>query len=600
MRKTLLFFMLLSVKLTFAQVSDDFTDGNFSSNPVWLGQTSFYNINSSKQLQSTLSSTAQIVSLSTSNDLALNTQWDFFVQMNFDPSTSNQARIYLISDHQDLSGSLNGYFLQIGESGSTDSYDLYRQTGTTISKIIDGPAKTRPDVNLLLARIKITRSDVGKWEMATDINGGNNFVLEGSATDLTHTNTDWFGVRCDYTATRSNGFIFDDFKVSELTPDVTSPNLVSAKVLDEFNVEAVFSERLQPASALIATNYGINSLGSPAAVTVTSTANVYKLTFTSALPSGEYKLTVTNVKDLKGNQIGVNNTATFFYVKPYTLKKGDILISEVLSNPKNGGVDFVEIYNNTNQLLDLRELQLANADATGNAANIKNVSTTSVYMPAKSYWVLTTNPTVVKQQYQAKFPNQFVQMSSLPSFNNDKGSVILLGTAGVLEKFDYSEGMHIALLQDGDGVSLERTSFLKDANVTGNFKSAAQSSGFATPTYKNSQEEDFTLAKNKVSLTNKIFSPDGDGFEDLLQIDYSFVKNGNLANVNIYTDRGVLVRKLERNTTIATAGYFTWDGLNDFGQKSRVGIYVVKFDAFALNGNMETFKQTCVLAAKLN
>jgi hypothetical protein len=600
MRKTLLFFMLLSVKLTFGQLSDDFSDGNFTANPVWSGQTSQFNVNPGKQLQSSLSSTAQIVSLSTGNFLALNTQWDFYIQMNFDPSSSNQARIYLITDRQDLSGDLNGYFIQIGESGSTDSYDLFRQTGTTVTKIIDGAAKSRADVNLLRARVKVTRSEEGKWELFTDNTGANNFVLEGTTTDLTHVNSDWFGVRCDYTATRSAGFIFDDFKIAALTPDVKPPTLLSAKALDEFSVEVVFSERLQLSSALMANNYNIGNLGSPNSVSLTSIPNIYKLTFASALPNGENKLTVNNLSDLAGNPIAQNSSASFFYLKPYTLKKGDILISEVLSNPRTGGVDFVEIYNNTNQILDLKELQLANADATGKPANIKNVSTTSVYMPAKTYWVLTTNPTIVQQHYEAKFPNQFVQMSSLPAFNNDVGSVVLLGISGVLEQFNYNDKMHIKLLQDGDGVSLERISFAADANALGNFKSAAQSVGFATPTSKNSQEFDSSITKSKVSIANKVFSPDDDGFEDVLKIDYNFIANGYVANVNVYTDRGVLVKKLQRNTTIASEGFFTWDGLNDNGIKSNIGIYVIKFDAFTANGKMESFKQTCVLAAKLN
>ena len=600
MRKTLLFFMLLSVKLTFGQLSDDFSDGNFTSNPAWVGQTSQFNVNTNMQLQSSLSSTAQIVSLSTSNFLALNTQWEFFVQMSFDPSASNQARIYLIADKQDLNAPLNGYFIQIGESGSTDSYDLFRQTGTTVTKIIDGAAKSRADVNLLKAKIKVTRNEDGKWELFTDHMGASNFVLEGTVTDLTHVNSDWFGVKCDYTATRSAGFIFDDFKISALTPDVKPPTLLSAKALDEFNIEVVFSERLQVPSALMASNYMLSNLGNPVNVSNTIMANVHKLTFASALPNGENKLTVNNLSDLAGNPIAANSSSSFFYLKPYTLKKGDVLISEILSNPKTGGVDFVEIYNNTNQILDLKELQLANTDAAGNPANIKNVSTTSVYMPAKTYWVLTTNPAIVKQHYEAKFPDQFIQMSSLPAFNNDQGTVVLLTTNGVLEQLNYNEKMHIKLLQDGDGVSLERVSFKDNVNAMGNFKSAAQSVGSATPTAKNSQEFDSSVAKSRVSIANKVFSPDNDGFDDVLKIDYNFITNGYVANVNIYTDRGLLVRKLQRNTTIASDGFFTWDGLNDAGVKSNIGIYVIKFDAFTLNGKIESFKQTCVLAAKLN
>ncbi|RZL51955.1 MAG: hypothetical protein EOO93_22870, partial [Pedobacter sp.] len=283
------------------------------------------------------------------------------------------------------------------------------------------------------------------------------------------------------------------------------------------------------------------------------------------------------------------------------IKAGEILISEVLFNVKTGGADFVEVYNPTNKILDLKELTISNPAASGTTGPSKRViSATSVLIRPKTYWVLTTNPTIVQQHYDVKYPNQFVQMSSLPAFNNDQGSVVLLTTNGVLEQLNYNEKMHVKLLQDGDGVSLERISFAADANAIGNFKSAAQSVGFATPTAKNSQEFDSSIAKSKVSIANKVFSPDDDGFEDVLKIDFNFTTSGYVANVNVYTDRGVLVRKLQRNTTIASDGSFTWDGLNDNRIKGNIGIYVIKFDAFTANGKMESFKQTCVLAAKLN
>lgn len=868
MRKTLLLFMLLSVKLTFGQVSDDFTDGNFSVNPTWSGDASKFYVNSSKQLQSSLNTVSQSVILTTANFLATNVKWEFSVQMNFDPSASNKVRIYLISDQENLTGSLNGYFVQIGESGATDGYDLYRQTGTTVTKIIDGPAKTRVNANLLLSRIRVTRNDVGKWELFTDITNGNNFASEGTILDLTHINTTYFGIRCDYTATRSDGFIFDDFIVSELIPDITPPTLISARALDGFNIEAVFSEKLETNSSISLNNYLITNFGNPSLITATALPNVYHLTFNSPFSSGSYTLTATNVKDLKGNVISANNSVDFSYIKPYLaqvgdvvineifadptpqiglpnaefielwnttdeyillkgwkykdltttytfatdtlkpkqylilsanadanlfnafgktigltswpslnndkdvlklisqdgdlidevsyildwykdptkaqggyslelidpknkckgiqnwmasnaviggtpgqqnsvyqiqinteapklliatvidelniklefskyvdslsasklvnyvinngvgnpisalpiapfftsvnlkfalpiakgienlltinniidcagnvinplanfaklfiaekIKQDDVLISEVLFNPKIGGVDFIEIYNNSNHVLDLKELSLANLNTSGDLASIKSVSSISQLMPEKSYWVLTTNATAIKQQYRIENPNQFIQMTSLPSYNVDKGAVVLLTDQLTVDRFDYNDGMHLALLKNVKGVSLERLSFLKSGNDIGNFKSASQSVGFATPTYRNSQEEDVNSTKNKVSLANKVFSPDGDGYEELLQIDYSFVNHGNIANVNIYTDKGVLVRKLQRNTSISTSGNFIWDGLNDAGQQSKVGIYLIKFDTFALNGKTESFKQLCVLATKLN
>lgn len=192
-----------------------------------------------------------------------------------------------------------------------------------------------------------------------------------------------------------------------------------------------------------------------------------------------------------------------------------------------------------------------------------------------------------------------VQMAVMPPYNTDKGTVAIWKANDVIDQFDYTEKMHHALLKDVKGVSLERVSFVVSGNESGNLQSAAASVGFATPTDKNSQSEDISV-KNSVVLANKTFSPDNDGFEDLLQIDYRFKENGNLATINIYTDKGILVRRLARNITFSTQGTVTWDGLNDGGQLCKVGLYVIKTDIFTIKGSTDSFKQTCVLASKLN
>ena len=311
----------------------------------------------------------------------------------------------------------------------------------------------------------------------------------------------------------------------------------------------------------------------------------------------EYVLTLNGISDCAGNLIDPKaNTASLFIAKD--IGKSDILISEILVNPKLGGVDFIEIYNATDHVLDLSTLKLANTDGSGNIANLKDISTTTSYIPSKTFWVLTGDVEIIKAHYDVKNVANFTKMPSLPAYNNDKGSVILLGTQGVIDRFDYHEKMHFPLLQIVKGVSLERVSFLKAANETGNFKSAAQASGFATPTYKNSQEESSVIT-NSVWLNNKVFSPDGNGIEDILQVNYQFVDQDYLANVTIYNDRGVPVKKIFRNTTIPKTGYFTWDGLNDAGNLSKVGIYIIKFEVFALNGKVKSFEEVCVLAVKL-
>ena len=229
MRKTLLFLTLLCTKLTFAQLNESFTDGDFTNNPVWGGSTAHFLINAGGQLQSNgPKSASQNIYLSTPNSYAKNVVWEFFVQLNFDPTTTNFPRIYLVSNQADLSGSLQGYFFQVGETGQTDGFHLYRQNGTSATQIITGAAKTRANANVVSAKIKVTRDSDGKWELYSDVTGGTNYTLEGKVTDNNYTTTTHFGVNCRYgTASRYNQFIFDDFRITELVADITPPKLTT-------------------------------------------------------------------------------------------------------------------------------------------------------------------------------------------------------------------------------------------------------------------------------------------------------------------------------------------------------------------------------------
>ena len=130
MKNHITFILLLLPFLMLSQVfQDNFNDGNFTTNPEWFGDTSAFIINANQELQlnDTTGGTAQLYAPLT---IADSTVWEFYFRMEFAPSTSNQLRIYLSTDATDLSGSLNGYYLEIGASSATDALKLYKQTGT--------------------------------------------------------------------------------------------------------------------------------------------------------------------------------------------------------------------------------------------------------------------------------------------------------------------------------------------------------------------------------------------------------------------------------------------------------------------------------------
>src|SRR5690606_17158201 len=104
---------------------------------------------------------------------------------------------------------------------------------------------------------------------------------------------------------------------------------------------------------------------------------------------------------------------------------------------------------------------------------------------------------------------------------------------------------------------------------------------------------------NHVFLTSKTFSPDGDGYEDRLEINYRLPEGGFMANIDIYTDHGRLVKKLLRNQSLASQGTIYWDGLSDANARLPIGMYVAVIEVYNANGVRKIFRKSFVLAARL-
>ena len=185
----------------------------------------------------------------------------------------------------------------------------------------------------------------------------------------------------------------------------------------------------------------------------------------------------------------------------------------------------------------------------------------------------------------------------MPVFNDDEGTAILLIDGKPIDQLSYTENMHFALLKNVEGISLERSKLNRPANDGGNLRSATMASGGATPGYKNSQYSDEEISQNDFNLVSKTFSPDNDGFEDLLEISYKS-SSGEIASINIFNDQGALVRKLYKNFTLNSEGTLIWDGLNDHNQMSPLGIYLLHVEIFNLEGQIKRFRRSFALVSK--
>jgi hypothetical protein len=378
--------------------------------------------------------------------------------------------------------------------------------------------------------------------------------------------------------------------------------LLSVTVLDSVTLSLQFNRFVDSTSAVLPSHYNLNNgVGQPiSGVAIAPNFTEVQLKFAAKLSRGlTYTLSSNQVSDCTGVLIQTPNNSSNFFL-PQKILVGDLLISEILFNPKVGGVDFVEIYNTTDHPLDLKDLGIASADDQDKLINLKAVSGLNSLIPAKSYRLLSTDTDYILANYTVNQPNTLIKVAALPSFNDDAGVVILVRDSIRIDQFNYTDKMHFALLSNTEGVSLERSLFSLAANTPGNFRSAAAAMGFATPGYQNSQFSEGVAGTNDIHLSSPTLSPDNDGFEDALTMLYHWQEPGWIANVRIFTETGQLVRNLIKNQTLGTEGAWVWDGLSDQAERVPIGIYILKIQVFNASGQVKTYTKTCVVATKLN
>lgn len=385
--------------------------------------------------------------------------------------------------------------------------------------------------------------------------------------------------------------------VFENKPDLTGPKLLSAIPLSATSLSIRFNEKLQiglPAH----TNFTITPSLTTANVSFSDASlTTLTLSLNESVQTGTlYTLSVDDVYDCNGNEIQTE-FSTIEFAMPELAEEHDIIINEILFNPRPTGVDFVEIYNASNKYINLKNWWVANY-VNGTIQNADIISTQDILIEPKAYLVLTEDKNIVKGEYVQAVEAKILVMEDLPSFNDDEGTVALINPEStVVDFFAYTDKFHATFLKDNEGVSLERISFSALTNNASNWHSASTTSGFATPGYANSNARGEILA-DRVKVEPEIFEPiNGPAFT---QIHYNFNTGGYVANVKILDAQGREVKHLVNNSTLGTTGFFRWDGDMNDGSKARTGYYIVWMEVFNANGKVEAFRKRVIVASRFN
>lgn len=307
-----------------------------------------------------------------------------------------------------------------------------------------------------------------------------------------------------------------------------------------------------------------------------------------------YIISVKNLSDCAGNLL---REAEMTIGLPSKADSGDVVINEILFNPPEDGVDFVEIYNNSKKFISLKNWVLGNIKG-GEPDVFKTITDEEFIISPFTCLAITTDQDLVKQFYPTENNRHFLEVPALPAFSNTAGGVILKDASGrVFDHFDYTEKMHDPLVNDPKGVSLEKEDVSISSQNADNWHSAAYNLGNGTPGYANSQTKSETN-ENFFEVEPEAFTPDSGGVDNFAALKYKLTSPGQIATVRIYDVNGRLIRNLIRNQLVGTAGEVRWDGRDEVGAVVRTGYYLILTDLFDVNGNKRQFKNKVVAVKK--
>ncbi|NNE25526.1 MAG: hypothetical protein HKN09_01665 [Saprospiraceae bacterium] len=587
-----LFFISSFTQLS-SQISENFDDGNLSN---WEGDISDFIVNTNGQLQLSAASAGESFIYIPTNfyDSLI---WSLDVDLSFSPSGSNKLEIFL-GFEDPTNPTDNALALELGESGSNDAINFVRYidgTKTTLASGTMGRVATPFGFDF-----EILRNSLAEWIMSTtDLETSiseEEFRLILTEDPLPQMN--YFGMRCTYTSSRTEGFTFDNIMLTELVPDLIAPELSSIDLINGNEICISFNEALTSNTATDLSNYTLTPTIEIIDAQLDASGQKITLTLQAPLESGvEYQIGIQGISDLFNNIITPTDRQLMYFRSP---EPGEILVNEILFDPYSDGEDFVEFINAANEPLRLTDFFITNDDKPD-----EEFIDLDLILEAGEIIAFTSDLNATEDIYLPPESANIFE-TDIPAFNNADGNVSLYINNGIgqrvfIDGFDYQEDYHYNLLRDTEGVSLERISLIADSNDPSNWFSASANTLFATPGYANSVRSDGnTSSDSAIELEYQVFSPNNDAVKDILIMNYKLDNPGFVGTIQIYSDRGHLIKTIINNTLLGTEGVYYWDGTNQEGRLAPIGMYIVLYELFNSNGEIKKGKEVCVLGQRLN
>lgn len=270
-----------------------------------------------------------------------------------------------------------------------------------------------------------------------------------------------------------------------------------------------------------------------------------------------------------GHTMGFANSVT--NIPAYNFN--DLVITEIMFDPEDYNSEFIELYNKSNKNIDLTGWTFERSKKYK-----YNLTTNKVILLPNEYFLIASD---------SNFLNIYNTFEKKYSVSNK--SFILLNTKDDLRIYDaknniidsvfYDKQFHNPNFVNTKNRSLEKINYNLSGYLSTNWSSSTVNMG-ATPLEKNSIFLEDKQINEELVLSPNPFSPDNDGFEDYLSINYKLNSSSNQISIKIFNRVGRLVKTLLNNYSSGSENSIIFDGRDDNGDYLNTGVYIMLFEAY--------------------
>jgi hypothetical protein len=407
------------------------------------------------------------------------TSWIFKLKHGYDPSSSNNWGVFLLSDSEPAAmipgGAVSGFVIGVNLTGYDDTLRLWKVRNGSLSVVLSTGINWQSEIGTgSYANLSIERTVDGRWKSRVDSEAGI-LIDTASKVDNELFDAEWFGIYYEYSSTRDRLLWIDDIIVDGVfIEDKKPPSILKCITGSPSSVELTLDEEPET-EFFTASNFSLGDKSeTPFAVFKVSPFIIRIIFEHNFMNKYENNIIIKFLCDKSGNCArDVNISFTPVWPEP-----GDVIISEIMADPFPAvslpGKEYLEIYNKSKFSFNLKNWKLI---TDGQAS----VFPETIIKPGEQMILCQVQDTSLFSGY-----GRVTGLRSFPALT-DGGRLLIItdSSSRMIHGVRYSSGWYSDNLKKEGGWSLEMTDTDYPFFSEGNWEASISGNG-GTPGRTNS------------------------------------------------------------------------------------------------------------------